>query len=135
MYFHPKQILKTILSPPLQLLTIINPPIILLTPQTHKNKNSHLLAKVDIKLPGPQKPQQSKGVQPLSVAVCLESSAQLLNGSIVLLGGVARVARLRIRSGGREIVLVVLGVELHCGIRHGWEGLVVGVFVEEWEKC
>jgi hypothetical protein len=79
----------------------------------------HLLARLNLELPGPQEPQHSEGVESLLVSLGLEHRAQLVDGGILLLGGVAWVTRLGGRGNSREVeVRVVFRVEArvlcHC---------------------
>lgn len=90
-----------------------------------ESRNVHSLGSLDIKLAGAQEPQEGQRIQTLSVSELFKLSAELVHLCILFGGGVAGVARLRFRSGGREVVLVVLGVGRQLGFcgRHcdGWE--------------
>jgi hypothetical protein len=79
----------------------------------------HLLAQLNLELPGPQEPQHGEGVESLLVSLGLEHRAQLVDGGILLLGGVAWVTGLGGRGNSREVeVRVVFRVEArvlcHC---------------------
>jgi hypothetical protein len=62
---------------------------------------------------------QSQGVETLGVSLSLQHQTELVNLGNVLLGQSTRVTGLRVRSRGREVIVVVLGVEIHGG---GLEG-------------
>jgi len=79
----------------------------------------HLLRRLHFKLPGSQEPQHRKGVESLLEPLLLQHHAELVDRSILLFRGVARVARLRLRSCSRVVVVIVLGVEIHMRVlRH-----------------
>ena len=63
---------------------------------------------------------QGQCVEALSVSLRLEHQAELVNLGNVLLGHSARVTGLRVGSLGREVIVVVLWVDIHIGgLRRG----------------
>lgn len=62
-------------------------------------------------------PYQSQRIQPLSEALRLEQHPQLVERGNLLLGQVARVTILLLCRLGREVIVVVLGVDIHGGVR------------------
>lgn len=60
---------------------------------------------------------QSQSVQSIRVALRLKHHAQLVNHGNLLLGQVSRVAILRLSSVSREVIVIVLGVDIHGGVR------------------
>lgn len=63
---------------------------------------------------------QSQGVQSLSAALGLEHHAKLVKLGNLILREVARMAVLLLRTLDREIIVVVLGVQIHGDSR--WWG-------------
>lgn len=72
--------------------------------------NVHILGSLDIELAGAQEAQHGQGIQSLRVPLLLQHCPQLVHLRILFRRGVAWVASLRLRRGGGEVVLVVLGV-------------------------
>lgn len=63
-----------------------------------------------VKFSSPEKPQQGQSVQSVFVAFLLQHGPQLVYLSILLLGGVARMAGLGLGGGGRKVIVVVLRI-------------------------
>ena len=76
----------------------------------------HLLAQLNIELSRPQEPQQSQSVESFLVSRLLEHSSQLMDLGILFFGGMAGVAGLSLGSSGWEVVVIVLGVEVHVRV-------------------
>ena len=90
-----------------------------LFPQIFGKIHVHLLRQLHIKLPRPQEPQHRQRVQSLLAARLLQHRPQLVYLRILFLGRVARVTALRLRGGGRVVVVVVFRVEIHVGVFFG----------------
>ena len=69
---------------------------------------------------------QCQGVETLGIALGLEEHTQLMHLSLLGLGQVAGVAVLLHRRRGREVIVVVLRIELHGGDSSVWPGKLVG---------
>lgn len=72
---------------------------------------------------------ESQSVQSLLIARLLKLGSQLEDLGILLWGSVARVTALLGWCGGREVVVIVLGIKFHGGVfgRHGARFLELGV--------
>ena len=79
---------------------------------------SHRLRHLHIELPRPQKPQHGQRIQPLLIPLLLQRHPQLMHSRILLLGSVPGVSTLRRGSRGREVVVVVFGVQLDVWVGH-----------------
>jgi hypothetical protein len=96
--------------------------------------NVHGLGRLNVELASTQEPQQGQSVQSLGIAQLLQLRAELLDLLILLRRGVAWVTRLRLRRGGGEVVIVILGVEnkgllyrgRHCDDEIGRIGGIMG---------
>jgi hypothetical protein len=62
-----------------------------------------------------------QSIETLGISLSLKHQPQLVNLGDVLLGQSTRVTGLRVRSLGREVIVVVLGVEIHGGGLEGFE--------------
>ena len=95
--------------------------------------DKHLLGQVDVELAGAEEAQlqsgmlaersvnlalgsrthQSNGIQPLSVSLGLEHQPQLVYLGLLRRRQVSRKPGLDLSRGGREVVVIVFGIQLH----------------------
>lgn len=76
----------------------------------------HLLGELNIELSSSQESQEGQSVESLGIPLRLQHHSQLLNLGILLFRGVAWVARLVLRCGRWEVVVIVLGVRLEVWV-------------------
>lgn len=68
----------------------------------------HLLGELNVELSCPQEAEKGDGIEVLRVTLLLQCHAELMDCSILLFGGVSRVAGLLGRRDGREIIVIWL---------------------------